>query len=162
MSDVVTRFGRAVDAGALHGFIVGLAEYVGHPEQVEVTADELAEQLARSPAPFECLIAEIDGAPVGSAIFFTNYSTWRGRNGLYLEDIFVPEEHRRKGIARALFQHLAQLVIDRGHARLDWAVVDWNETAIGFYEGLGARPDTLHRLWCLDRDALSAVATFRW
>ena len=161
MSDVVTRFARPADAADLHGFIVGLAEYVGHPEQVEVTAEELAEQLARSPAPFECLIAEVDGVPVGSAIFFTNYSTWRGRNGLYLEDIFVPEEHRRKGVAHALFRHLAQLVLERGYARLNWAVLNWNEAAIRLYEQLGGRPDPEHTTWCLDRAALEAVATSR-
>jgi GNAT superfamily N-acetyltransferase len=93
------------------------------------------------PRPYaEVLIAEVDGEPVGLALFFPTFSTFRGQPGLYLEDVFVQPEHRNKGIGKALLQELARITLDRGFGRLEWAVLDWNEPAIGFYKSLGAGP----------------------
>lgn len=137
------------DAEVIHAFIVGLAVYERAPDAVEVTPAELAAQLAADVPPFECLLA-FDGArPVGFALFFPTYSTWRGRVGLHLEDLFVPEADRGRGVGRALLRRLARIAVERGCARLEWAVLDWNAPAIGFYRRLGAEAMdewTTHRL----------------
>jgi GNAT superfamily N-acetyltransferase len=137
------------DAETIHAFIVGLAVYERAPDAVEVTPAELRAQLASPTPPFECLLAFDDGRPVGFALFFQTYSTWRGRTGLHLEDLFVPEPHRRRGVGSALLRRLARTAIDRGCARLEWAVLDWNTPAIDFYRSLGAEALdewTTHRL----------------
>lgn len=126
------------DAGVIHGFIVELATYEHAPDAVEVTPATLREQLASPTPPFECVLAELAGRPVGFAVFFPNYSTWRGRRGLYLEDLFVTERARGRGIGRALLRHVCRLARERGCARVEWAVLDWNAPAIGFYRSLGA------------------------
>ena len=92
------------------------------------------------PARAEALLAEIDGKPVGFAVWFYNFSTFRGRHGLFLEDIFVDPAHRGAGIGRAIFRFLAQRAIAQGCARMDWDVLNWNGTAIRFYRSLGAHP----------------------
>ncbi|MEX1364944.1 MAG: GNAT family N-acetyltransferase [Nannocystaceae bacterium] len=140
------RFATAADADTLHRFICQLAEYEREPDAVEVTPQTLREQLSQSRPPFECLLAErTEPAPtvaLGFALFFHNYSTWRGKPGLYLEDLFVPVEHRGDGVGAALLTALARLARQRGCARMEWSVLDWNAPAIGFYERLGARPMT--------------------
>lgn len=130
------------DAAAIHRLIVDLATYEREPEAVVVTAAELRAQLAAARPPFECLLAEVDGEVVGFALYFHNYSTWRGRPGLYLEDLFVQPALRGRGIGKQLLVRLAQLAVERGCARMEWAVLDWNAPAIGFYRSLGAQPLT--------------------
>jgi len=128
------------DAATIHGLIVDLATYEREPDAVVVTIDQLREQLAAARPPFECLLAEDDdGAAVGFALYFHNYSTWRGRPGLYLEDLFVAPSHRGRGLGKQLLVRLAQIAVERGCARMEWAVLDWNTPAIAFYERLGAR-----------------------
>ena len=109
--------------------------------------------------PFECLIAEVDGEPQGFALFFRNYSTWRGQPGIYLEDLFVPERHRGTGLGKLLLATLARLTVERGGTRLEWQVLDWNQPSIDFYERIGAE---VKRDWLpcrLDGEALSSLAT---
>jgi GNAT superfamily N-acetyltransferase len=152
------RFAQTDDAHTLHRFICALAEYEREPDAVEVGEDELRAQLASDAPPFECLLAEVAGEPVGFALFFHNYSTWRGRLGIHLEDLFVSVEERGKGYGGALLGRLAQLTVERGGARLEWAVLDWNQPAIEFYQQLGANPQdewTTHRL---DGEALAKLA----
>lgn len=127
------------DAALIHRFVVELAVYEREPDAVEATVDDYRRQLAADRPPFECLIAEIDRRPVGFALFFWNYSTWRGRPGLYLEDLFVPPAERGQGVGKALLARLARRAVERGCARMEWSVLDWNTPAIGFYEALGAR-----------------------
>ena len=134
------RPARPDDAETIHRFIFELATYEGAPDAVEVTPAELRIPLGSATPPFECLIAELDGRPVGFAIFFPNYSTWRGRRGIYLEDLFVSEAYRGRGIGSALLRHVAALARSRGCARVEWAVLDWNRPAIDFYCSLGAIP----------------------
>lgn len=148
------RTARPEDAATIHAFICGLAEYEREPDAVEVTPAELADQLAQPQPPFECLLAEQNGEPVGFALFFMNYSTWRGRLGLYIEDLFVPSERRGDGIGGALLKRLAELTVERGGARLEWSVLDWNEPAIRFYESLGAIALDEWTTWRLTGDAL--------
>jgi GNAT superfamily N-acetyltransferase len=152
------RFAGPDDADTLHRFIVALATYEKEPDAVEVTPAVLAAQMQSPRPPFECLLAERDGRPLGFALFFQSYSTWRGRPGMYLEDLFVDQAERRAGVGRALLVRLAQLAVERGHGRLEWAVLDWNAPAIGFYRSLGAVAQdewTVHRL---ADEALRALA----
>ncbi|MBL4685039.1 MAG: GNAT family N-acetyltransferase, partial [Nannocystaceae bacterium] len=104
---VSIRFATAADANTLHRFIVELAEYEREPEAVEVTVEQLAEQLEQPSPPFECLLAERDGDPCGFALFFHSYSTWRGQRCMYLEDLFVPETFRGAGVGELLLATLA-------------------------------------------------------
>ncbi len=153
------RPATSADAELILRFIRELATYEREPDAVEVTAATLAAQLEAPRPPFECVIAQDErGDPQGFALFFHNYSTWRGRAGLYLEDLYVTPAARGRGIGRALLQHLAQLAVARGCARFEWAVLDWNAPAIGFYESLGAvalREWTVYRL---AGDALAGLA----
>ena len=155
---LVVRPARPDDAATIHRLIAGLAEYEHEPDAVEVTPEVLRAQMEGPQPPFECLLAEVDGTPVGFALFFQNYSTWRGRPGLWLEDIFVVPEQRRSGAGRALLGRLAALAVERGCARLDFAVLHWNTPAIAFYEALGAQGLDEWRLFRLTDAALHALA----
>lgn len=151
------RLATAADAATIHGFIVALAVYEREPDAVEVTPAVLASQMASLPPPFECLLAEVDGAAVGCALFFQTYSTWRGRIGLHLEDLFVLPEHRRRGVGTALLARLAGVARDRGCARLEWAVLDWNQPAIDFYRVVGGVPLGDWTTWRMTDDALRTL-----
>jgi GNAT superfamily N-acetyltransferase len=139
-------------------FIRELAVYEREPEAVEVTADILRAQMESADPPFECLLAERDGAAAGFALFFPNYSTWRGRPGLFLEDLFVPEQYRRHGIGGALLRRLAAIAAERGYGRMEWTVLNWNTPAQKFYRTLGAAPMEQWTLWRLEGDALTDAA----
>jgi GNAT superfamily N-acetyltransferase len=117
-----------------------LAEYEKLAHEVRATEDQLLATLFVPHPVAEVVIAEYDGTSVGFAVFFANYSTWEGKPGLYLEDLFVRPEARGKGIGRHLLEHLARLTLKRGWARLEWRVLDWNEPSIAFYRKLGAEP----------------------
>lgn len=135
------RFATPDDASTLHHLITALAVYEKEPDAVEVTVDDLRAQLSAAAPPFECLIADDSQQVLGFALFFASYSTWRGRPGLYLEDLFVPEAHRGRGVGKALMLRLLEIARERGYGRMEWAVLDWNTDAIGFYEHLGAAPN---------------------
>jgi GNAT superfamily N-acetyltransferase len=152
------RFATAQDAEVIIGFIRELADYEREPEAVEVTAAILRAQMESTDPPFECLIAELDGAVAGFALFFRNYSTWRGRPGLFLEDLFVPERYRRKGLGRALLGRLAALCVERGYGRMEWSVLNWNQPAQDFYRSLGATPMDEWTIWRLSAAALDHTA----
>jgi GNAT superfamily N-acetyltransferase len=156
------RFATPEDASILHRFICELAEYEREPDAVEVTPDELRAQLSQPRPPFECLLAEQGDAAaaeaLGFALFFGSYSTWRGRPGLYLEDLYVSPVHRGAGIGRALLAALARLARERGCARLEWSVLDWNTPAIGFYEQLGATARSDWTVYRLTDEALERLA----
>jgi GNAT superfamily N-acetyltransferase len=155
------RPATADDAELLHALIVDLAVYEREPDAVEATPDDLRAQLSQARPPFEAVIAEHEGVAVGFALFFHNYSTWRGRHGLYLEDLYVRPEARGQGHGRALLAHLAGLALDRGCARLEWSVLDWNTPAVEFYEALGAVPMTGWTTFRLTRSPLARLASER-
>src|SRR5690606_29156708 len=134
------RFARPEDAPTLFRFIRALADYEREPDAVKTTAEVLAEQMASAAPPFECLLAEEAGRAVGFALFFPNYSTWLGKPGIHIEDLFVVPEARGRGHGKALLCAVAALAVERGCGRLEWAVLDWNEPAIRFYDSLGAKP----------------------
>ncbi len=126
------------DLPQILAFIKGLAEYEKLAHQCVATEENLRKTLL-GPRPFaEVLIARLDQVPVGFALFFHNYSTFLATPGIYLEDLFVLPEHRGKGIGKMLILRVAKIAHERGCGRLEWSVLDWNESAIGFYRGLGA------------------------
>ena len=146
------------DAATIHALVVALAEYEREPQAVVNSPATLHAQLAASRPPFECLLAEDDGAAVGFALFFPTYSTWLGRPGIWLEDLFVLETHRRRGVGRALLVRVAQLAVERGCGRLEWSVLDWNTPARDFYRRLGASALDDWIMHRLTGDALDALA----
>lgn len=132
------RPAAAQDAGAIHGFILALAEYEKLSHAVFATQGDIAAALF-GPAPRAFAeIAELDGRPIGFSLWFYSFSTFEGRHGIYLEDLFVLPEARGRGAARALMRSLARRCVDEGLARLEWAVLDWNAPAIAVYDRLGA------------------------
>ena len=131
-----------------------LAAYEKLEHEVEGTADDFSRHLFGDRPAAEVILAEVGGEPVGLALFFTNFSTFRARPGIYLEDLFVRPEHRGRGIGRALIAAVARVAVGRGAGRLEWAVLNWNAPAIAFYEALGARPMTE---WTVNRVAGAAL-----
>ncbi len=130
------------DVRLILDFIRDLAEYERAPEAAVATeADLLRDGFGPEPK-FRCVIANWDGAPAGFALYFYNYSTWQGRPGLYLEDLFVRIEYRGKGIGKALLVYLAQVAVGENCGRFQWQVLDWNTPAIDFYKSLGAKTMT--------------------
>ncbi len=144
------RFAAPSDAATILSFIRGLAEYEREPDAVQVTAAEIRAQMESRDPPFECVLAEYEGEPVGFALFFRNYSTWTGRCGLYLEDLFVREEYRGRAIGGALMRRLGQIAVERGWARMDWSVLDWNTNAQSFYRRHGGYPLDQWTGWRID------------
>jgi GNAT superfamily N-acetyltransferase len=139
-------------------FIRDLAEYERLADKVVATEEGLRRSLFGSPRFAEVVIGEEDGAPVGFALFFHNYSTFLGQPGIYLEDLFVKPEARGRGYGKALLTRLAQLARERGCGRVEWAVLDWNEPAIDFYKALGATPMDEWTVFRLTGAALEALA----
>jgi GNAT superfamily N-acetyltransferase len=135
---VSIRPARPGEAGLVLAFVRELADYERLAHAVDATEAMIdAVLFAPDPRVF-CDIAEWNGAPAGFALWFPNFSTFRGRHGVYLEDIFVRPEHRRRGIGRALLRHLARHCAERGWSRFEWSVLDWNAPSIAFYKSLGA------------------------
>lgn len=148
----------AADTAVIMGFIRALADYERLLHEVEATEADLAGHLLGETPRLFCDIAEQDGAPVGFAIWFYNYSTFRGRHGIYLEDLFVVPEARGLGAGKALLRALAQRCEAQGLARLEWAVLNWNAPAIAFYDGLGAGAQTEWTVRRLTDEALTRLA----
>ncbi len=146
------------DLDVIHGFILALAEYERLSHEVRADKQVLGRHLFGERPMAEVLIAELDGKPVGFALFFHNFSTFEGRPGIYLEDLFVDPAARGAGIGKALLVKLAQLAVERDCARLEWWVLDWNEPAIAFYRSLGARPMDEWTVNRVDGEALKALA----
>ena len=128
------------DAGTILHFIRELAVYEKEPEAVIATEEDIAARLFNPETTTEALICLSGSEPVGFAVYFLSFSTWLGRDGLFLEDLYVPPEHRGSGFGKALLKHLARIAVDRNCGRFEWNVLDWNEPAIRFYESLGAKP----------------------
>jgi GNAT superfamily N-acetyltransferase len=152
------RPGVRADVPVIAELIRGLARFEKMEDQVTMTEDRHAASLFGERRYAETLIAEEDDAePVGFALFFHNFSTFLAQPGIYLEDLFVVPEHRGRGIGRALLKELARLAVERGCGRLEWAVLDWNREAIGFYERLGARPNSGWTVYRLAGEALTSL-----
>lgn len=153
---LVLRDATTSDAGLITGFVRALADYEKLlPEMVATDAD-FADGLAIG--TFSALIAEADGMSVGFALWFVNFSTFTGKPGLYLEDLFVIPEQRGNGIGRAILRDLARRTLAGGYARLEWSVLDWNKPAVDFYRAIGASPMDEWTVQRMDRGALAALA----
>jgi GNAT superfamily N-acetyltransferase len=150
------------DLPALHRLVVGLARYERLEDQVVSTAAHFERALFNDHPTVEAVLLRpgdgVDAAPVAFALFFHNFSTFLGRRGLYLEDLFVEPEHRGRGYGKALLKHLARLAVDRGCGRFEWSVLDWNVDAQAFYEGLGAVVMPDWRITRVTGAALTALA----
>lgn len=132
------RRARVSEAGLVLDFVRELAEYEKLSHEVEATEAMIADALFGSDPRLFCAIAEWNGEPVGFAVCFLNFSTFSGRHGIYLEDLYVRPSHRGRGLGKALLIHLAKECVDNGWSRLQWAVLDWNGPSIAFYKSLGA------------------------
>lgn len=152
------RAARPDDIDTIIAFIRALAEYERLAHEVKADRATLFNHLFGPRSMAEVLIADSDGAPVGFALFFHNFSTFEGRPGIYLEDLFVAPEARGSGAGKALLQRLARLTLERDCARLEWSVLDWNEPSIAFYRALGARPMDEWTVQRMDGEALAALA----
>ena len=128
------------DEKAIAGMIRALAEFERAPEQCTVTESQLTAALFGDDAPARCLIAEVDGETAAMALWYRTFSTWDGVAGIHLEDLYVHEDFRRRGLARALLAVLAGECVRNGYSRLGWAVLDWNTDAIALYDAVGGQP----------------------
>lgn len=152
------RPARPEDCATIAALIGELAEYEHLAHEVEGTADDFRRHLFGPRPAAEVILAEVGGEPVGFALFFANFSTFRARPGVYLEDLFVRPAHRGRGIGKALIAAVARLAVEREAGRLEWAVLDWNEPAIAFYKSLGAQMKSEWRINRVADDALRALA----
>ena len=159
MSETIRiRSAVAADVPLILSFIRELAEYEKLAHQVVATEADVRNSLFGPRPAAECLIAESGGKPAGFAIFFHNFSTFLGRAGIYLEDLYVKPELRGKGVGKRLLAHLAHLTLERGCGRFEWAVLDWNEPAIRFYKSLGAQMMDDWRINRVTGEALKKLA----
>ncbi len=152
------RPARPEDAALIFSLVRELADYEKLSAEVEASEAEIAAALFGGQPRLYCDIAEWDGAAAGFAVWFLNYSTFRGRHGIYVEDIFVRPDFRRHGIGKALMQGLARRCMDEGYARFEWAVLDWNAPAIAFYKSIGAQVRDEWRICRLSGAALARFA----
>lgn len=155
---VTLRLATRVDVPLILAFIRELAEYEREPDAVHADEATLAASLFGATPGAEVVIAEADGQPAGFALFFHNFSTWLGRRGLYLEDLFVRPEFRGRGVGQVLMAYLAKLAVERGCGRFEWSVLDWNTPAIDFYRRLGAVGMEEWTVQRLTGDALQELA----
>jgi GNAT superfamily N-acetyltransferase len=155
---VTIRAATEADLATIEALIRALSVYERMADEVVMDAELLRKALFGDPRHAEVLIAEEDGEAAGFALFFHNFSTFVGRPGIYLEDLFVRPEHRAKGLGKALLKRLAEIAVERDCGRLEWAVLDWNEPAIGFYKKLGARPMDEWTVYRLAGDPLRDLA----
>ncbi|MGF1602472.1 MAG: GNAT family N-acetyltransferase [Thermosynechococcaceae cyanobacterium] len=154
----VIRAAKPGDAADIFGLIQELAHFEKLEQSVTGSPEQLAEHLFREPTYAEAVVATLENEMVGFALFFTNYSTFLTRPGLYLEDLFVRSAHRRQGIGTALLQQVAKIALERHCGRMEWSVLDWNEGAIATYETLGATVLPDWRICRITGDNLNVLA----
>ena len=152
------RPATVMDVPVILQLIRDLAAYERAPNEVTATNEQLVDVLFGQKPAAEVLLAFENGMPAGFAVFFHNFSTWLGRPGLYLEDLFVKPEMRGKGYGRALLIDLAKIARERGCGRMEWAVLNWNDPAIQFYRKLGAKPMDEWTVFRLTRDGIAKLA----
>ena len=158
MTDFQIRWATDQDAGVILDLIRGLAVYEKEPDQVACTVEDIVRDGFGEKPFFEVLLAEREERAVGFALFFFNWSTWTGKPTLYLEDLFVLPEYRQEGIGAALLRRCARVAVDRGCARFEWAVLDWNQPARDFYHRLGAAHKEEWLPYRIDGEALLRLA----
>ena len=140
MSLIEIRNATAADSDLILSFITELAIYEEAENEVIAKESDIRHSLFAGDSTTKAVICNIDNKPVGFAVYFFNYSTWLGKHGLYLEDLYVSPDHRGTGAGKALLKHLAKIALSKNCGRFEWSVLDWNEPAIGFYHSIGAKP----------------------
>ncbi|MEU7034936.1 GNAT family N-acetyltransferase [Streptomyces sp. NPDC046237] len=154
------RVATPADVPVIHAMVRELAEYEKALDEVRATPGQLHEALfGPRPAAFAHIAESDEGEPVGFALWFLNFSTWRGVHGIYLEDLYVRPSSRGGGHGKALLAELARICVERGYERLEWSVLNWNTPSIDFYESLGARPQDEWTVYRLTDDALRGLGT---
>lgn len=158
MTDLVIRKAGIEDAGLILRFIRELATYEKAEDSVIATVEDIENNLFSSSTTTEAVICLSGNTPIGLAIYFLNFSTWLGKDGLYLEDLYVSPEHRGLGAGRKLLKYLAELAVENNCGRFEWSVLDWNEPAIRFYEAIGAKAQKEWIGYRLDGQSLADFA----
>lgn len=158
MSTIEIRSASPDDCALILRFITELAIYEEAEDAVVATEDDIRNTLFATDSTTSAVICEIDRQPVGFAVFFFNYSTWLGKHGLYLEDLYVSPQYRGLGAGKALLKHLAKIAVSRNCGRFEWSVLDWNEPAIKFYQSIGAEPQNEWVAYRLTDQALIDLA----
>ncbi len=156
------RSAHPEDAGDIVRLIKGLAEFEREPDAVKITEEDVIEHGFNEDQNlnyFGCLMAEWDGKVVGFALYFFTFSTWEGRPVLYLEDIFILPEYRRRSVARELMVELAKIAVQRGCTRFEWAVLDWNVDAMDFYRSMGGSHKKEWQIFRMEKDEIEALAS---
>ncbi len=158
MERVTIRLARPDDVAVVLELIHELAVYEREPDAVLATEGDLHDALFGDDPAASCHVAEHQGEVVGFALWYRTFSTWQGKPGLWLEDLYVRPEARGTGLGRSLLVELARTAVARGWTRFEWWVLDWNTPAQGFYRSLGARPEDEWTVWRVDGEALAALA----
>jgi len=158
MKRIEIREAEVEDSPLILRFIKELATYEKARNQVEASVENIRESIFGPASTTHAIICLIDDEPIGFAVYFFNYSTWLGKNGLYLEDLYISPKHRKTGAGKAVLKHLAQTAVSKGCGRFEWAVLDWNEPAIEFYRSIGARPQSEWIIYRLSGQELLAFA----
>ncbi|MFG5776113.1 GNAT family N-acetyltransferase [Comamonas sp. J-3] len=158
MHELSIRPANIGDTDTILRFVRDLAIYEHAEDQVLSTPAHVHKTMFSEGATAHVLICEKDGQAVGFAVYFFNYSTWQGRNGLYLEDLYVDPAHRGSGAGKALLRRLARIALDKDCGRFEWSVLDWNTPSIQFYDSLGAKPQSEWIRYRMTGDALAALA----
>ena len=152
------RFARKEDTPRIHTLIKDLALYEKAPLEAKATLEQIDESLFSDDPHAFCHVVEVDGTVVGISIWFLNYSTWLGKPGIYLEDLYIDPAYRGKGFGLALLKELAKICIERNYERLQWWVLDWNEPSIEFYKSLGAEAMDEWTVYRVSGEALRKLA----
>lgn len=163
MPDARIRTATPADAPEILRLVHALAEYEREPDAVDATEEDFLRVLFPDhghPSTF-CHVAEVDGRIVGMALWYLNFSTWTGQQGIWLEDLFVEPEQRGSGLGKALLAALAEVCVERGYRRLEWWVLNWNAPSIAFYESLGAKAQDEWTVYRVDGEELTALGGAR-
>ena len=147
------------DAPLILNFVRELAEYEKAPHEVKASSRDYETSLFAEDSFAHALICENNGIPIGYAVYFFNYSTWQGKPGLYLEDLYISPDYRGLGAGKAMLKHLARIALEKGCGRFEWSVLDWNKPAINFYESIGARAQAEWVKYRLEGQSLNSFAT---
>lgn len=158
MHQIEIREARVDDSALILRFINELAVYEKEPCAVVATEDDIRKSIFGTDSTVDAVICLINGEPIGFAVYFYNYSTWMGRNGMYLEDLYVSPEYRKVGAGKAILKHLARIAVAKGCGRFEWSVLNWNMPAIEFYQSIGAKPMDEWTVYRLSGKALEALA----
>ncbi len=158
LENLIIRKATPEDTGLILHFITELAIYEKEPDAVEATEDSIRDSIFGDDSTAQAIICLLNNKAIGFAVYFYNYSTWLGKKGLYLEDLYIMPEHRNCGAGKEILKFLAKHAIDNNCGRFEWSVLDWNEPAIKFYESIGARPQSEWVIYRLTGEKLREFA----